>query len=170
MYERNVLKKLKKELSRHWNSAWGDVGVFKHYSYAKDSYFCEKEKSHYECPTTVGNYRTFWVYQSYVPSTDDIELVFGLEYDDKKEQFYITYIVVKHYPDNETIYFKYLEDFDVMDWFNSKDDERLYRLVFPRWENKGLHITKDRINLDFNAYAEKLINVLKKREELERDF
>ena len=67
MYERNVLKKLKKELSRHWNSAWGDVGIFKHYSYAKDSYFCEKEKSHYECPTTVGNYRTFRVYQSYVP-------------------------------------------------------------------------------------------------------
>ena len=26
------VKKLKKELSRHWNSAWGDVGVNKHYS------------------------------------------------------------------------------------------------------------------------------------------
>ena len=93
-----------------------------------------------------------------------------MEYDDKKEQFYVTYIVKKHYPDNETIYFKYLENFNVMGWFNSKDDELLYKLVFPGWDNKGLHITKDRINLDFNAYAEKLINVLKKREELERDF
>lgn len=170
MYERNVLKKLKKELSRCWNSAWGDVGVFKHYSYVKDFYRFEKVKSHYECPTTVGNYRTFRIYQSYVPSTDDVELIFGLEYDEKKEQFYVAYIVKNHYPNRETIYFKYLENFDVMGWFNSKDDELLYRLVFPSWENKELHITKDIINLNFCAYVEKYINVLKKKEEIDRDF
>lgn len=170
MYERNVLKKLKKELSRHWNSAWGDVGVNKHYSYVKDFYYFNKVKSFYECSSTVGNYRVFRIYQSYVPSTDDIELVFGLEYDDEKEQFYVAYIVQKHYPDNEAIYIKYLEDFDVMDWFNSKNDELLYRLVFPSWDNKGLHITKDRINLDFCSYVEKYVNVIKKREEIDRDF
>ena len=84
MYERNVLKKLKKELSRHWNSAWGNVGVNKHYSYVKDFYYFNKVKSFYECSSTVGNYRVFRIYQSYVPSTDDIELVFGLEYDGTK--------------------------------------------------------------------------------------
>lgn len=170
MYERNVLKKLKKELSRHWNSAWGDVGVNKHYSYVKDFYYFNKVKSCYECSSTVGNYRVFRIYQSYVPSTDDIELVFGMEYDDEKEQFYVAYIVQKHYPDHESIYIKYLEDFDVMDWFNSKDDELLYKLVFPSWDNKGLHITKDRINLDFCSYVEKYVNIIKKREEIDRDF
>lgn len=171
MYERNVLKKLKKELSKHWNSAWSDVGVPKHYSYVKDFYcFNKKVKSFYEYSGTVGNYRVFRIYQRYVPSTDDIEIVFGLEYDEGKEQFYVAYIVQNHYPDNETFHIKYLEDFDVMAWFNSKDDELLYKLVFPSWDNKGLHITKDRINLDFCSYVEKYVNVLKKKEEIERDF
>ena len=170
MYERNVLKKLKKELARHWNRAWGDVGVPKHYSYIKNLYYFDKVKSVYECASTVGNYRSFRIYQSYVPSTDDKELVFGLEYDGEKEQFYVAYILAGHYPETETFYFKYLEDFDVMGWFNSKDDELLYRLVFPSWDNKGLHTTNDRINLDFCSYVEKFVNVLKKRDEIERDF
>lgn len=168
---KNILKKIKKELSLHWNSAWSDVGVTKHHSYVKNSYYYfDKLKSCYECASTVGNYRVFRIYQRYVPSSDDMELVFGLEYDVEKEQFYVAYIVQKHYPDHETIYIKYLKDFDVMDWFNSKDDELLYRLVFPMWNNKGFYIKKDRINLDFCSYVEKYVNVLKKLDKIESDF
>lgn len=119
--QKQILKKAKHELQTAWRRAMAVAGFYKAVEYSgrsawRDTYFT---KCRFQSTDTVGDYRKMNIYTDYNPNTRNAELLFGLEYDEKVDKFYIAYVykpkLSGNYPltmeDEEQIFFSYL-DFD----------------------------------------------------------
>ena len=132
--QKQILKKAKNELKTAWRHAMEDAGFYKAIEYYgwsawRDS---DKGKCRFQSADTIGDYRKMRIYTDYDPNTRNAELLFGLEYDEKVDKFYIAYIYKPkpsgNYPptpeDEEKIFISYL-DFDYLTMEIQKDTKNL---------------------------------------------
>jgi hypothetical protein len=116
------------------------------------------------------------IYTDYDPNTRNAELLFGLEYDEKVDKFYIAYVYKPkpsgNYPptkeDEEKIFMSYL-DFDYFRWRITKDQNAIYKMVFPNWEG-DFTANKNRICLDFCGYVSKMVGAWMRERNMTEDF
>ena len=94
-------------------------------------------KCRFQSADTIGDYREMQIYTDYNPNTRNAKLLFGLEYDEKVDKFYIAYVYKPkpsgNYPptpeDEEKNFMSYLE-FDYLKWRRTKDQNAIYKMVF----------------------------------------
>ena len=165
-------KRMIKEVSKYWRLAWNETGFHKYTALLR--YGWSKNDCCYESPDTLGDYRTFFLSKDYNPNTRNDRFAFGFEYDDNSDTFYLVYIR-KHLlnlwsRDNATEEF-YIKDvdFNYLEWTKHKDPNVFYDLVFPGW-GENVKKTKYHICLDLCAYINKMMDVFKKKYEIDTDF
>jgi hypothetical protein len=176
--QKQILKKAKHELQTAWRRAMEDACFYKAVEYSgwsawRDSY---STKCRFQSPDTVGDYRKMRIYTDYDPNTRNAELLFGLEYDEKVDKFYIAYVYKPkpsgNYPptkeDEEKIFMSYL-DFDYFKWRITKDPNAIYKMVFPNWEG-DFTANKNRICLDFCGYVSKMVGAWMRERKMTEDF
>ena len=176
--QKQILKKAKNELKTAWRHAMEEAGFCKAVEYSgwsawRDSY---STKCRFQSPDTVGDYRRMAIYTDYNPNTRNAELLFGLEYDEKVDKFYIAYVYKPkpsgNYPptkeDEEKIFMSYL-DFDYYRWRLTKDQNAIYKMVFPNWEG-DFKANKHRICLDFCGYVSKMVGAWVRERNMSDDF
>ena len=130
----------------------------------------------FQSPDTIGDYRKMRIYTDYDPNTRNAELLFGLEYDEKVDKFYIAYVYKPkpsgNYPpneeDEEKIFMSYL-NFDYYKWRLTKDPNAIYKMVFPNWEG-DFKQNKRQIRLDFCSYVAKMVGAWMRERTMTEDF
>lgn len=176
--QKQILKKAKHELQTAWRRAMADAGFYKDTEYYGWSAWRPSGigPSRFQSPDTVGDYRRMSIHTDYDPNTRNAELLFGLEYDEKVDKFYIAYVYKPkpsgNYPptkeDEEKIFISYL-DFDYCRWRITKDPNAIYKMVFPNWEG-DFKRNKTNICLDFCSYVSKMVNVWLREQKMIEDF
>ena len=176
--QKQILKKAKHELETAWRHAMEDAGFYKSFEYYGWSAWriSDRGKSKYQSADTIGDYREMRIYTDYDPNTRNAELMFGLEYDEKVDKFYIAYVYRPkpsgNYPptpeDEEKIFCRYL-NFDYFKWRRTKDQNAIYKMVFPNWEG-DFKRNKTNICLDFCGYVSKMIDAWMKERKISEDF
>lgn len=176
--QKQILKKAKQELKTAWRHAMEEAGFYKDTVYYGWSAWRTSDRgpSRFQSPDTIGDYRKMRIYTDYDPNTRNAELLFGLEYDEKLDKFYIAYIYTPkpsgNYPptkeDEEKIFMSYL-DFDYLKWRRTKDINAIYKMVFPNWEG-NFKENKHRICLDFCGYVSKMVGAWMRERKMIEDF
>lgn len=176
--QKQILKKAKNELKTAWRHSMEDAGFYKAVEYC--AWSAGRHSEHWKCRfqshNTIGDYRAMRIYTDYNPNTRNAELLFGLEYDEKVDKFYIAYIYKPNpsgnYPptpeDEEKIFMSYL-DFDYLKWRRTKDPKAIYKMVFPNWEG-DFKSNKHRICLDFCCYVAKMVGAWMRERKITDDF
>jgi len=176
--QKQILKKAKNELQTAWRHAMEEAGFRKANEYSgwslwRDTY---STKCRFQSPDTIGDYRRMRIYTDYDPNTRNAELLFGLEYDEKVDKFYIAYVYKPkpsgNYPpppeEEEKIFMRYL-NFDYYKWRITKDQNAIYKMVFPNW-NGDFKRYKTNICLDFCGYVSKMVGAWIKERSITEDF
>lgn len=176
--QKQILKKAKNELQTAWRHAMEEAGFRKANEYSGWSLWrdCYSTKCRFQSPDTIGDYRRMRIYTDYDPNTRNAELLFGLEYDEKVDKFYIAYVYKPkpsgNYPptqeDEEKIFMRYL-NFDYYKWRITKDQNSIYKMVFPNW-NGDFKRNKTNICLDFCGYVSKMVGAWMKERNITEDF
>jgi hypothetical protein len=176
--QKQILKKAKHELQMAWRHAMEDAGFYKAVEYYGWSAWRTSDRgpSRFQSPDTVGDYREMMIYTDYDPNTRNAKLLFGLEYDEKVDKFYIAYVYKPkpsgNYPpspeDEEKIFMSYL-DFDYFKWRLTKDTNVIYKMVFPNWEG-DFTANKHHICLDFCGYVSKMVGAWMRERNMTDDF
>lgn len=176
--QKQILKKAKNELQTAWRHAMEEAGFRKANEYSGWSLWrdCYSTKCRFQSPDTIGDYRRMRIYTDYDPNTRNAELLFGLEYDEKVDKFYIAYVYKPkpsgNYPpppeEEEKIFMRYL-NFDYYKWRITKDQNSIYKMVFPNW-NGNFKRNKTNICLDFCGYVSKMVGEWIKERNITEDF
>lgn len=176
--QKQILKKAKNELQTAWRHAMEEAGFRKANEYSGWSLWrdCYSTKCRFQSPDTIGDYRRMKIYTDYDPNTRNAELLFGLEYDEKVDKFYIAYVYKPkpsgNYPptpeEEEKIFMRYL-NFDYYKWRITKDQNSIYKMVFPNW-NGNFKRNKTNICLDFCGYVSKMVGAWMKERNITEDF
>lgn len=176
--QKQILKKAKNELQTAWRHAMEEAGFRKANEYSGWSLWrdCYSTKCRFQSPDTIGDYRRMKIYTDYDPNTRNAELLFGLEYDEKVDKFYIAYVYKPkpsgNYPpppeEEEKIFMRYL-NFDYYKWRITKDQNAIYKMVFPNW-NGNFKRNKTNICLDFCGYVSKMVGTWMKERNITEDF
>lgn len=176
--QKQILKKAKHELQMAWRHAMEDAGFYKAFEYYRWSAWrnSDRGKCRFQSPDTIGDYRRMAIYTDYDPNTRNAELLFGLEYDENVDKFYIAYVYKPkpsgNYPptkeDEEKIFMSYL-DFDYYRWRLTKDPKSIYKMVFPNWEG-DFKANKHCICLDFCGYVSKMVDAWLRERNMSDDF
>lgn len=176
--QKQILKKAKNELKTAWRRAMEDAGFYKDTEYYGWSAWRTSDRgpSRFQSPDTIGDYRKMRIYTDCNPNTRNAELLFGLEYDEKVDKFYIAYVYIPkpsgNYPptkeDEEKIFMSYL-DFDYYKWRLTKDQNAIYKMVFPNWEGDFKRY-KTNICLDFCGYVSKMVGAWLRERNMTDDF
>ena len=175
--QKQILKKAKHELQTAWRHAMEEAGFYKAVEYyGWGVWRSDRGPSRFQSPDTVGDYREMMIYTDYDPNTRNAKLLFGLEYDEKVDKFYIAYVYKPkpsgNYPptkeDEEKIFMSYL-DFDYFKWRLNKDPNAIYKMVFPNWEG-DFKANKHHICLDFCGYVSKMVGSWLRERNMSDDF
>lgn len=175
--DKRILKKARHELRTAWRQIMEECGFRKadelyHWSLWEDY----KKQCRFQSPDTIGDYRRMSIYTDTNPNTRNAQLLFGLEYDEKVDKFYIAYVYKPkpsgNYPpppeEDEQIFMSYLE-FDYLKWRRTKDPNAIYKMVFPNWEG-NFKTNKNRICLDFCGYVAKMVSAWMRERNMTEDF